>query len=241
MTARRRFLAPEVVGTSSMDCGPASLKCLLEGFGIRVSYGRLREACQTDVDGTSIDTIEQSAVQLGLNAEQIMIPAEHIIMDESAVLPALVVVRLPSGETHFVVAWRRHGNFLQVMDPAAGRRWQTCRSFLNEVYVHTTAIAAGAWREWAGSPDFLDPLRRRIADLGISNKATSRLVEAALASQGWRPLAALDAATRTVASIGRSCGLQRGPQTARILERLLERDAIIPSEKWLSKPRAAFA
>src|SRR6266853_575711 len=60
-----RWLAPEVVQTSNMDCGPASLKCLLEGFGVHASYGRLREACQTDVDGTSIDTIEDLAVQLG--------------------------------------------------------------------------------------------------------------------------------------------------------------------------------
>lgn len=43
---RRRFFAPEVVQTSAMDCGPAALKCLLEGFGVPVSYGRLREACQ---------------------------------------------------------------------------------------------------------------------------------------------------------------------------------------------------
>ena len=55
---RRRLLVPEVVQTSAMDCGPACLKALLEGFGITVSYGRLREACQTDVDGTSIDTLE---------------------------------------------------------------------------------------------------------------------------------------------------------------------------------------
>src|SRR6266436_8165076 len=73
---RRRLLVPEVVQTSAMDCGPASLKCLLEGFGIPVSYGRLREACQTDVDGTSIDTIESIAVQLGLEAEQVMVPPE---------------------------------------------------------------------------------------------------------------------------------------------------------------------
>jgi ABC-type bacteriocin/lantibiotic exporter with double-glycine peptidase domain len=45
---RRRWLVPEVVQTSAMDCGPAALKCLLEGFGIPVSYGRLREACQTE-------------------------------------------------------------------------------------------------------------------------------------------------------------------------------------------------
>ena len=55
---RRRFFATEVIQTSAIDCGPASLKSLLDGFRIRTSYGRLREACQTDVDGTSIDTIE---------------------------------------------------------------------------------------------------------------------------------------------------------------------------------------
>ena len=45
------------------------------------SYGRLREACQTEVDGTSIDTIEEVAVQLGLEAEQIMIVIDGY-MDE---------------------------------------------------------------------------------------------------------------------------------------------------------------
>ncbi len=55
---KRRFFAVEVVQTSSMDCGPAALKCLLEGYHVPISFGRLREACQTDVDGTSIDTIE---------------------------------------------------------------------------------------------------------------------------------------------------------------------------------------
>jgi len=44
---RRLWLAPEVIQTSAMDCGPASLKCLLDGFGIPVNYARLREACQT--------------------------------------------------------------------------------------------------------------------------------------------------------------------------------------------------
>jgi len=79
----RRWLVPEVVQTSATDCGPASLKCLLEGFGIPVSYGRLREACQTDVDGTSIDTMEEIAVQLGLEAEQIMVPPDYLLLEET--------------------------------------------------------------------------------------------------------------------------------------------------------------
>ncbi|MGH8567298.1 MAG: cysteine peptidase family C39 domain-containing protein, partial [Gammaproteobacteria bacterium] len=120
--ARRRVLAPEVIQTSAMDCGPAALKCLLEGFGVAVSYGRLREACQTDVDGTSIDTLEELAKQLGLDVEQIMLPLDHLLLAESDTLPALVVVKLPTGFTHFVVVWRRHGRFVQVMDPASGRR-----------------------------------------------------------------------------------------------------------------------
>jgi ATP-binding cassette subfamily B protein len=91
----RRIFAPEVVQTSAMDCGPAALKCLLEGFGVTASYGRLREACQTDVDGTSIDTLEVIAGQLGLDAEQQMVPVDHVLLDETDALPAIVVVRLP--------------------------------------------------------------------------------------------------------------------------------------------------
>src|SRR5437764_3106513 len=100
-SGRRHLIVPEVVQTSAMDCGPASLKALLEGLGIPVSYGRLREACQTDVDGTSIDTLEEIARQLGVEAEQVMVPFEHLALDEE-MLPALAVVRLPSGLTHFV-------------------------------------------------------------------------------------------------------------------------------------------
>src|SRR5215471_15323614 len=98
---RRLWFAPEVVQTSAMDCGPAGLKCVLEGYRIPVSYGRLREACQTDVDGTSIDTIEVLANQLGVAAEQVMIPTDHLFLDSARALPAVVVVRHSDGATHF--------------------------------------------------------------------------------------------------------------------------------------------
>ncbi len=101
-----RWLAPEVVQTSAMDCGPAALKCLLEGFGLRASYGRLREACQTDVDGTSIDTLEDLANDVGLVAEQTIVPIDHVIASAAAVLPAIALVRQPAGVLHFVGARR---------------------------------------------------------------------------------------------------------------------------------------
>src|SRR6266849_1920316 len=193
MRTRRRLFVPEVVQTSAMDCGPASLKCLLEGFGIHASYGRLREACQTDVDGTSIDTMEEAAVQLGLDAEQIMVPADHVLLPEADVLPAIVVVQLTSGVTHFLVAWRRHGALVQVMDPGTGRRWLTRNQFLEELYLHTQTVPAAAWREWAGSDQFLSALRRRMAVVGISSREAKRFLGRGLADSGWRSLAAVDA------------------------------------------------
>ena len=241
--SRRRFLVPEVVQTSAMDCGPAALKCLLEGFGIPVSYGRLREACQTEVDGTSIDVLEAVAGQLGLAAEQVLLPVDHLLLPEAAALPALLVVRLPEGLTHFVLVWRRHGPLLQVMDPAIGRRWMTGRRLLEEIYVHTHPVPAEAWHEWAASDDFCRPLARRLADLGFG-RSGPELIAAAVAAPGWRPLATLDAATRFVAVLIHAGAFERGRQARRALHALLERagaetpgaDLAIPEASWSVRP-----
>ncbi len=220
---KRHFFVPEVVQTSTMDCGPATLKSLLEGFGISVSYGRLREACQTDVDGTSIDVIEEVAMQLGLEAEQIMIPADHLLLPEAQALPAIVVVRQPNGLTHFVVVWSRHGPFVQLMDPATGRRWSTHRRFLAELYIHTLPVSAQDWREWAGSEGFCKPLRQRMLELGLDEPDITRLVDAALADPGWHSPAALDATTRMVESIVRARGLEPGTEAKGVLERFFSK------------------
>ncbi len=205
-----------------MDCGPASLKCLLEGFGIPASYGRLREACQTDVDGTSIDVIEEAARKLGLDAQQIMIPVDHVFLDEADALPAMIVTRAPDGATHFVVAWRRHGKFLQIMDPATGRRWVDCRRFAEDIYRHRFEVPAAAWREWAASEDFLAPLRRRLASLGLKPAGVRGFLERALNEPDWYPLATLDAATRLAESLVRARGLRPGTGASGFLQTLLD-------------------
>jgi ATP-binding cassette subfamily B protein len=227
---RRRIFVPEVVQTSAMDCGPASLKCLAEGFGIPVSYGRLREACQTDVDGTSIDTMEEVAMQLGLEAEQIMAPADFVLLPEANLLPAIAVVLRASKITHFVVAWRDHGGLLQVMDPAIGRQWEPKAQFLSSLYIHTLPVSAKGWREWAESEKFTLPLRRKLDDLGIRRKAAKRFIESALNVPGWQALARLEAGTRSMGSIVRSGGLRRGREVERVLERLLEQASRDPKE-----------
>jgi ATP-binding cassette subfamily B protein len=233
LKTRRRWLAPEIVQTSTMDCGPASLKCLLEGYGIHASYGRLREACQTSVDGTSIDSIEDVAAELGLQADQVMLPTDHLLQKEAGALPAIVVVRLPDGNTHFVVLWSRHGRFVQIMDPAVGRRWLTAKRFLRDVYVHTMPVPEQDWRAWAGSKTSLDALRRRMRDLDISD---SSLLDGALSDPGWRGLATLDAALRMIGALVRSGALRRGRQAFRAAERFCADGESIPAHYWSAHP-----
>src|SRR5215472_10395140 len=183
---KRRWLVPDVVQSSAMDCGPAALKALLEGFGISASYGRLREACQTDLDGSSIDALEETAVKLGLKATQSMAPADHLLVSKAGLLPALAVVRLPNGSTHFVVIWRRIGPLVLVMDPGAGRRWIPVRRLMAELYRHTQSIPAEAWAGWTQSAGFRRTIAHRMAALGLSAQIP--------ATEDWRAVAALDAA-----------------------------------------------
>lgn len=243
----RSMFAPEVVQTSSMDCGPAALKCLLEGHGVAVSYGRLREACQTSVDGTSIDTIEAVAVQLGLDAEQVLIPRDFVCRDDAGSFPSIVVVRHADNATHFVVVWARFGNWLQVMDPAVGRRWVSLRRFEEDIFTHEQSVAASDWRSWCDSEDFLGPMHLRLAGLGFERGEAERLIAEAATYPGWFAFGALDASARLCASLASAEGLARGQEAVRVATALF-RDtinsghdifAIIPAAYWSAQPDLA--
>lgn len=242
--ARRRLLAPEVVQTSSMDCGPAALKCLLEGHGVPVSYGRLREACQTDVDGTSIDTLEVVARQLGLAAEQVMVPVDHLLADTDAMLPAIVVVRHADEAVHFVVVWRRFGPWLQLMDPALGRRWVRASRFRDEIYHHKLKVDATEWRAWAEGDEFRHAVQLRMARLRIAEADTRALLDEALAAPGWRGPATLDAAVRLAQGMHEAGGVAAGTEAARLVAALCrpssrsgsDRSGLIPTAYWSVRP-----
>lgn len=224
-SSRRRFFAPEVIQTSAMDCGPAALKSLMGGFGIDASYGRLREACHTDVDGTSVDTIEDLAVRLGLKAEQIMVPVDHLLLPEGGALPCMVVVKLEGSGTHFVVAWRKIGAMLQVMDPASGRKWVPARRFLADVYQHTQQVPADGFLEWASSDGFTKPLLVRMRMAGVKSKRARELVEAAKQQGHWKAFAALDAAVHLSQTL-------REPS----LVELVSQPELIPADYWRFTP-----
>jgi ABC-type bacteriocin/lantibiotic exporter with double-glycine peptidase domain len=240
-SSTRRWFVPEVIQTSGLDCGPASLKSLLAGFEIHMRYGRLREACQVDIDGSSIDVIEDLAVQLGLAAAQYIVPVDHLLMDEAAMLPCMLVTRQPNGLTHFVVVWRRLGGLVQVMDPANGRVWRTRRRLLQDAFIHGFPVAAEVAFQWLTAPAFVDPLRRRMADLGCPEAAIERHLERAQADEAWLRVAALDAATRMVAKLVAAGAIRRGFIAAEFVARLAAGAAqrglaVVPAPYWSVRP-----
>lgn len=237
----RRYFAPEVIQTSSMDCGPAALKSLLSGCGIQVSYGRLREACQTDLDGTSIDTLEEVAREAGLDAEQILVPTDHVLLPGARCLPCLAAVRSAAGVAHFIVIWRTHGALVQIMDPARGRLWLTRDRLIGQLVTHSMTAPAAGWLDWSNSDDFLAPLRSRMRVLGIPSSVQQTHLDAAHAG-GWRRVAMLDAAVRMTRSLQRDGGIGR-VGAGRAMTGLLQLAdvaadpvTVIPEVYWSARP-----
>lgn len=237
--SRRRFFAPEAIQTSGMDCGPATLKSLLSGFGIKASYGRLREACHTSVDGTSIDTLENLTNALGLDADQEMMPVEHVLSSAAQCLPALVVTRLPSGLTHFVVVWRTLGPWVQVMDPGRGRRWLKRSTLEETLYLHESEVPTADVADWMVSSAFVAPLRQRLQKC-VGRSRAEALLKAAV-EHGWQDVAALDAALRaTVRLIGE--GAARPAHAVRMLDLLFAsartrgQGGLVPEQLWTVRP-----
>jgi ABC-type bacteriocin/lantibiotic exporter with double-glycine peptidase domain len=114
-----------------------------------------------------------------------------------------------------------HGKYVQIMDPAAGRRFVPRHQFLNQLYLHKMLVPAEDWAVYAASDDFLGPLRHRMERLKIPDT----LIQTT-------DIAALDAGVRMMESIP----IPRGPESERVLQSFLENPASIPDHYWTVRP-----
>ena len=165
----RRYFVPDVPQTSSLESGLAALKCVLDGYNISVSQRRLTEILQPALQVTTLERLAEVAAQLGLTAELVTAPIDHWLLDDDN-LPAIVLARRldSSPYNRFLVVWRKHGPFLQVMDPATGLRWLHQQRLLDEVEIRTRAISAQNWRDGATPSGFVRTLRQRLLDLKLA-------------------------------------------------------------------------
>lgn len=244
--------APEVIQTSSMDCGPACLKSLLKGLNISVNYGRLREACKTDIDGTSIDTLEELACELGLDAQQVLVPLQHLSLPEAKTMPAIVISQLPNNMTHFIVIWRRVGSWVQIMDPASGRHWVRWEKLKQKVYQHTMSLPINVWLSWTCGNEYRDALRRRLLLLGLSLSLADTYMEKFLpqvigesvdmdmSHWAWRSVASFDAVVSWTQALIMAGALKKGEEVRHFIALQMQREQesaepvgkVIPLQYW---------
>ncbi|HEY4244057.1 MAG TPA: ATP-binding cassette domain-containing protein [Kofleriaceae bacterium] len=235
---RRRAVIPEVIQISGTDCGPASLKSMFAGMGAELNYRVLREVCQTDIDGTSIATLDEVAQQLGLDSEEVMLPLDHVVLPEARALPAIIVTLTAGGRPHFIVLWKRVGPFVQVMDPAAGRHWTRVDTLLANLYQHTMSVPAEGWREWAGSDEAIATFERRLANVGVASAPA--LITKALEDPSYASIAMLDAACRATEAMVRAGAVKRGRTASSLLQSMIAKaesgDVSIPDTYWSVRP-----
>lgn len=216
---------PEVLQSSQMDCGPAALKAVLEGFGIEVGYDELRARCQTDVDGTSLDALAALGNQLGLQSQQILVPNDHVLLPEARCLPAIVVTRGAGGLLHFCVVWRRFGPLVEVMDPGSGRHWLRAESLLRRLASFPLTISAASFRRWAATATARGAWLRRLAELRVSRRCALQWLEAASLDPTCQSLARFDAALRMASELVRGGAFRRGREAEALLQRLVPPDS----------------
>ncbi|MDB4987231.1 MAG: hypothetical protein JWN04_2409, partial [Myxococcaceae bacterium] len=243
MTART-WLVPQVLQSSLMDCGPASLKSVLSGFGREVSYDELRERCQTDVDGTSLSALAALGGEYGLTSREVLVKRDCLLLPASASLPAIVVTRAGGGNLHFVVVWRRWGPFVQIMDPGSGRKWLSTRRILEQLTDIPIALTATRWRRWAGAEHTRAIWKARMRQLGMRAAAIELQLGKALEDPTWRSLGTLDAALRMVHELVQRAAVRAGGEAQGLLHALSEvtapgaEFARVPPQYWWVTPHA---
>lgn len=194
---RRPFFAPEILQISSMDCGVAAVSCMLSAFGIDANYEKLRKACQTQVDGTSINALEDLCGELGLDVCQHVVPRDMVVETMTSRMPFIAVTEPSAGMLHFVTVWRKVGGWLQVMDPSGGRSWVKSTDFALSLLRHGQPLSLEDWRDWFVGSSFHEAIvmsARSILPARIVQSICLPILEAA------EPLevGALDAALRLV-------------------------------------------
>jgi ABC-type bacteriocin/lantibiotic exporter with double-glycine peptidase domain len=215
----RPFLVPEVLQTSGMDCGPAALKALLGGLGLQVNYGKLREACNTSADGTSIEALEELCIGLGMDAYQEIAPLGDAVEILTSRAPCVAVVTTATNACHFIVIWRRLGSWIQIMDPARGRRWVHREELARTLHVHHQPFDDETFGQWLPTTAWFELLQRRLRRLG----ALALLGANAPAKH----IGALDAAARVVERLV-ARGAIPGSAKARVVENLAREELSSP-------------
>ena len=112
---------PLLLQLSAVECGAACLAMILRYYGCNISIAEIRQHCSVGRDGLSVLSIVTAAQEYGLQARAFSLS------------PDLHAVRLPAiiywESNHFLIVERWSAHYVDVVDPAGGRKRMTLTEF----------------------------------------------------------------------------------------------------------------
>lgn len=103
------------------DCAAASVASVCAYYGLRLPLIRIREACGTGLDGTTMQGIIDACGTLGLNAAGLKAKKKDIRSLDAVDKPLILHLEKKNGWLHFVVLYGMDTKHAEIMDPEDGR------------------------------------------------------------------------------------------------------------------------
>lgn len=206
---------PIVLQTAETDCGPACLTALLRWQGIGVNLIDLRTDMDPGRDGSSGMLIRQTGQRWGLPLQAQLVDPK-LLASRINELPLPLLLHL--SRQHYVIVDRVRAHYVEIMDPAVGRRRMTRQ----QLAVETSGLVLfmGATDE-STTPTILEPqLRANPTNPPKVLGALLRSVRSALTAAG---------ALSVLLAVG---GLAVPVSTAFIVDALVADE--VDSHRWLA-------
>lgn len=114
------------------DCAAACVASICAHYGLMLPMMKIREACGTGPDGTTMQGIIDAFGKLGFDAAGLKAKQKNILELQNISEPVIMHLEKKTGWLHFVVLYGIKGSEALVMDPEDGRMHRTGLSELEE-------------------------------------------------------------------------------------------------------------
>lgn len=114
------------------DCAAACVASVCAHYGLRLPLIRIREACGTNADGTTMQGVIDACGKLGLEAAGLKAKDKDMDSLRNVERPVILHLEKKSGWLHFVVLYGMDKDHARIMDPEDGRMHRTSLKELEE-------------------------------------------------------------------------------------------------------------
>ena len=114
------------------DCAAACVASICAHYGLRLPLIRIREACGTSAEGTTMQGVIDACGKLGLEAAGLKAKDKDIESLRKVDRPVILHLEKKNGWLHFVVLYGMDKEHARIMDPEDGRMHRSSLKELEE-------------------------------------------------------------------------------------------------------------